>query len=98
VWANCYDDSDMTVPFGGYGQAGFGRDKSLHAMEKYAQLTTARIKPELGATFEFFDTSRSLYGWVDTAPNSDDVDPRADRDTIDVLGAVVAAGRPAAAR
>ncbi len=30
----------ITVPFGGYNQSGFGRDKSLHAMEKYTQLKT----------------------------------------------------------
>ena len=44
VWVNCYDDSDMTVPFGGYKQSGFGRDKSLHALEKYTQLKTTWIK------------------------------------------------------
>src|SRR5690606_6684241 len=30
VWVNCFDSSDITVPFGGYKQSGFGRDKSLH--------------------------------------------------------------------
>ena len=40
VWVNCFDSSDITVPFGGYKQSGFGRDKSLHAMEKYTQLKT----------------------------------------------------------
>ena len=44
VWVNCYDDSDITVPFGGYGQSGFGRDKSLHALDKYAHLKTTWIK------------------------------------------------------
>src|SRR3546814_15886564 len=34
VWVNCFDAGDMTTPFGGYKQSGFGRDKSLHAMEK----------------------------------------------------------------
>ena len=30
--------SDITTPFGGYKQSGIGRDKSLHAMDKYQQL------------------------------------------------------------
>lgn len=38
VWVNCFDAGDMTTPFGGYKQSGFGRDKSLHAMEKYTEL------------------------------------------------------------
>ncbi|AXI80365.1 aldehyde dehydrogenase [Peterkaempfera bronchialis] len=44
VWVNCFDESDITVPFGGYAQSGFGRDKSLHALEKYTQLKTTWIK------------------------------------------------------
>ncbi|MBM7087094.1 aldehyde dehydrogenase [Streptomyces sp. S12] len=44
VWVNCFDESDITVPFGGYGQSGFGRDKSLHALEKYTQLKSTWIK------------------------------------------------------
>ena len=40
------------------------------------------------------DVDGSLYGCYDTVPNSYGVDLRADRDTIDALGAVVAAGRP----
>lgn len=43
VWVNCFDSSDITVPFGGYKQSGFGRDKSLHALEKYTQLKTTWI-------------------------------------------------------
>jgi acyl-CoA reductase-like NAD-dependent aldehyde dehydrogenase len=31
------------VPFGGYGESGFGRDKSLHALEKYTQLKSTWI-------------------------------------------------------
>ncbi|GAA0923207.1 aldehyde dehydrogenase [Streptomyces thermoalcalitolerans] len=44
VWVNCFDESDITVPFGGYAQSGFGRDKSLHALEKYTQLKSTWIK------------------------------------------------------
>lgn len=40
VWVNCFDASDVTVPFGGFKRSGNGRDKSLHAMEQYEQLKT----------------------------------------------------------
>lgn len=43
VWVNCYFDGDVTVPFGGVKQSGFGRDKSLHALEKYSALKTTWI-------------------------------------------------------
>ncbi|MGA8258953.1 MAG: aldehyde dehydrogenase [Arenicellales bacterium] len=43
VWVNCFDHGDITVPFGGFKQSGFGRDKSLHAMEKYTQLKSTWI-------------------------------------------------------
>ena len=38
VWVNCFDKGSMAVPFGGFKQSGFGRDKSLHAMDKYTDL------------------------------------------------------------
>ena len=46
VSVSCYgaDAHDVTVPFGGYKQSGFGRDKSLHALDKYLQLKTTWIK------------------------------------------------------
>ncbi|QQB34480.1 aldehyde dehydrogenase [Achromobacter deleyi] len=43
VWINCYADGDITVPFGGVKQSGFGRDKSLHALDKYSDLKTTWI-------------------------------------------------------
>lgn len=43
VWVNCYADGDITVPFGGVKQSGFGRDKSLHALDKYCDLKTTWI-------------------------------------------------------
>jgi gamma-glutamyl-gamma-aminobutyraldehyde dehydrogenase/4-guanidinobutyraldehyde dehydrogenase/NAD-dependent aldehyde dehydrogenase len=43
VWVNCFDEGNMTVPFGGFKQSGFGRDKSLHAIEKYTDLKTTWI-------------------------------------------------------
>jgi acyl-CoA reductase-like NAD-dependent aldehyde dehydrogenase len=35
VWVNTFDAGDITSPFGGFKQSGFGRDKSLHALEKF---------------------------------------------------------------
>jgi 4-guanidinobutyraldehyde dehydrogenase/NAD-dependent aldehyde dehydrogenase len=43
VHVNQYDNDDITVPFGGYKQSGNGRDKSLHAFDKYTELKTTWI-------------------------------------------------------
>ncbi|WP_255267799.1 aldehyde dehydrogenase family protein [Actinomadura madurae] len=43
VWVNCYEEGDMSVPFGGVKQSGNGRDKSLHALDKYLDLKTTWI-------------------------------------------------------
>ena len=43
VWVNCFDRGDISAPFGGFKQSGFGRDKSLHALEKYTDLKTIWI-------------------------------------------------------
>ena len=40
VWVNCYADGDVTVPFGGFKQSGFGRDKSLRALDMYQDWKT----------------------------------------------------------
>jgi acyl-CoA reductase-like NAD-dependent aldehyde dehydrogenase len=47
VHVNQYDEDDITVPFGGVKQSGNGRDKSLHALDKYTELKTTwlRINP-----------------------------------------------------
>ncbi|WP_312709623.1 aldehyde dehydrogenase family protein, partial [Stenotrophomonas sp.] len=47
VWVNQWDGGDMTAPFGGYKQSGIGRDKSLHAFDKYTELKATWI--HLGA-------------------------------------------------
>lgn len=44
IHVNCYDEDDVTVPFGGFKQSGNGRDKSLHAFNKYTELKTTWIK------------------------------------------------------
>jgi gamma-glutamyl-gamma-aminobutyraldehyde dehydrogenase/4-guanidinobutyraldehyde dehydrogenase/NAD-dependent aldehyde dehydrogenase len=43
VWVNCFDNGHISSPFGGFKQSGFGRDKSLHAMDKYTQLKATWI-------------------------------------------------------
>ena len=44
VHVNQYDSDDITVPFGGVKQSGNGRDKSLHAIDKYTELKTTWIR------------------------------------------------------
>ena len=43
VWVNGWDSCDITMPFGGFKQSGFGRDRSLHALYKYADLKSVSI-------------------------------------------------------
>lgn len=43
VWVNGWDSCDLTMPFGGFKQSGFGRDRSLHALHKYADLKAISI-------------------------------------------------------
>ncbi|PXX96638.1 aldehyde dehydrogenase [Halomonas sp. LBP4] len=44
VSVNTVDAIDFTTPFGGYKQSGFGRDLSLHALDKFTQLKTTWIR------------------------------------------------------
>ena len=44
VHVNQYDEDDITVPFGGFKQSGVGRDKSLHAFDKYTEMKTTWIR------------------------------------------------------
>ena len=44
IHINSYDEDDITVPFGGFKQSGNGRDKSLHALDKYTELKTTWIR------------------------------------------------------
>lgn len=44
VWINNFDTSGITAPFGGYKESGFGgKDKSLHALDKYTNTKTTWI-------------------------------------------------------
>lgn len=49
VYVNCYDADDITVPFGGFKQSGIGRDKSLHAFDKYTELKTTWLRIDAAA-------------------------------------------------
>lgn len=44
VWVNTYDQSSPVTPFGGYKQSGIGRDRSLHAFDKYTEVKTTWIQ------------------------------------------------------
>ncbi|MCS5592313.1 MAG: aldehyde dehydrogenase [Gammaproteobacteria bacterium] len=44
VTINCYGEGDMSTPFGGYKQSGFGgRDNSIHAHDQYTEIKTIWI-------------------------------------------------------
>ena len=43
VYVNSYGGADLTLPLGGFKQSGFGRDRSLHALDKYVDLKAAWI-------------------------------------------------------
>ncbi|WP_374592372.1 aldehyde dehydrogenase [Aquabacterium sp.] len=44
IHVNSYDEDDIVAPFGGYKQSGNGRDRSLHAFDKYTELKTTWIR------------------------------------------------------
>ncbi len=52
VSVNCYGEGDMSTPFGGYKESGFGgRDNGIHAHDQYTELKTIWIDlsdPESG--------------------------------------------------
>ena len=41
---NCYGEGDITTPFGGYKQSGFGgRDEGIEAFDQYTEAKTVWI-------------------------------------------------------
>lgn len=47
VTVNCYGEGDITTPFGGYRQSGFGgRDNGIHAHDQYTEIKTIWINAE----------------------------------------------------
>jgi gamma-glutamyl-gamma-aminobutyraldehyde dehydrogenase len=49
IWVNCFDEGDMTQPFGGYKQSGNARDKCFDSLLSYTQQKSAWIKLSAGA-------------------------------------------------
>lgn len=44
VWVNCFDEGDMTQPFGGYKQSGNARDKCFDSVVSYTQSKSTWVK------------------------------------------------------
>ncbi len=44
VWVNCFDEGDMTQPFGGYKQSGQSRDKCFESLKSYTQSKSAWVR------------------------------------------------------
>ncbi len=44
VWVNCFDEGDMTQPFGGWKQSGNARDKCFESVVSYTQTKSAWIR------------------------------------------------------
>jgi aldehyde dehydrogenase (NAD+) len=47
VWINCYDDFDAAIPFGGYKESGWGREKSEYALENYTEVKCIQFPTSL---------------------------------------------------
>jgi gamma-glutamyl-gamma-aminobutyraldehyde dehydrogenase/4-guanidinobutyraldehyde dehydrogenase/NAD-dependent aldehyde dehydrogenase len=43
VWVNTFDAGDVMTPFGGFKDSGYGRDRTLHALNAYSALKTTWI-------------------------------------------------------
>ena len=41
---NTFDAGDISSPFGDFKQSGFGRDKSIHALDKFTDLKAIWIQ------------------------------------------------------
>ena len=44
VWVNTFDESDMTVPFGGFKQSGNAKDNCIDSVRSYTQEKSAWIR------------------------------------------------------
>jgi gamma-glutamyl-gamma-aminobutyraldehyde dehydrogenase len=44
IWVNCFDEGDMTQPFGGYKQSGNAKDKCFESLLAYTQSKSAWIR------------------------------------------------------
>ena len=43
IWVNTYNDFHQNVPFGGFGESGFGREMGEQSLENYTQYKAVRI-------------------------------------------------------
>ncbi|HVC25665.1 MAG TPA: aldehyde dehydrogenase family protein [Acidimicrobiales bacterium] len=50
VWVNCYEEGDLSVPFGGVNESGHGSDRSLRALDRFldAKTTWMRLAQQRG--------------------------------------------------
>jgi acyl-CoA reductase-like NAD-dependent aldehyde dehydrogenase len=46
VWINTYDWFDPSVPFGGMGESGYGRELGTDVMDMYSELKSVWVKIE----------------------------------------------------
>jgi len=44
IWVNCFDEGDMTQPFGGYKQSGNARDNCIESLLSYTQSKSAWLR------------------------------------------------------
>ncbi|MCP3937860.1 MAG: aldehyde dehydrogenase family protein, partial [Actinomycetia bacterium] len=44
VWVNCFDEGDMTQPFGGMKQSGNAKDKCFESLLSYTETKSAWIR------------------------------------------------------
>lgn len=44
VWVNCFDEGDMTQPFGGFKQSGNSKDKCFESLLSYTRSKSAWIR------------------------------------------------------
>ena len=44
VWINCYDNFDMSAPFGGYKASGYGREKGEYGLNNYLEVKCVTMK------------------------------------------------------
>ncbi|KAF9261848.1 aldehyde dehydrogenase [Marasmius fiardii PR-910] len=43
TWVNCYNSTEIQVPFGGYKQSGIGRELGEYALEMYTQVKAVHV-------------------------------------------------------
>jgi aldehyde dehydrogenase (NAD+) len=44
VWVNCYDVFDSALPFGGYKDSGYGREKGEYGLNNYLEVKCVTTK------------------------------------------------------